>query len=311
MYQKHYGRHMNHGLYFSIFYKLLQSLTQLVIDYPNTDSINGNFTFNGISGDYLHFLPHFTQLTDLTICNTMKNSARDINGMDVIGAYILPFFAVLNVCHSLVNFNYECFIRVPMRELLIEMELATPMDHYNNNVTKLKKLHLTIPFLAKYYMEFLTKNVTNNLQEFVVVTNHGIKRNDWMETDDMASLMAFAESVQNIPQLSISPRYERLLDKEESHADGDFSTDTPSTRGSLEMVQLYWKFVNAVKGSRVLDCGVRFVVSQQGNILGPHAGSMLNIKNNCHMDLSYRFSNMDCLFPDNASSPQLDLFLDP
>lgn len=119
------GGRFYHQLYFSTYYKLRQRLSHLAIKYPNVSNIDIKFTYYGIIGDYIHFLPDFTQLTDLAIYNTLKNSAKENKGIEVIEACVLPFFRVLNTCHSLVNFNYECFPRVPSDELLNEMESAT------------------------------------------------------------------------------------------------------------------------------------------------------------------------------------------
>lgn len=65
------------------------------------------------------------------------------------------------------------------------------------------------------------------------------------------------------------------------------------------MVQLYWKFVNTVIGSRKLSCDVHFIISQEQIYRPPGAGVVPNIEDNRNMKLSYRFSGMDCLFSDN------------
>lgn len=73
---RYYERNFSHTLYFSTYYKLRQSLSHLIIKYPNTDSSDWNFTLDRISGDYIHFLRDFTKLTDLTIYNIMENFPR-------------------------------------------------------------------------------------------------------------------------------------------------------------------------------------------------------------------------------------------
>lgn len=101
--------------------------------------------------------------------------------------------------------------------------------------------------------------------------------------------MKFAESLQSVPHLSIKPYAQDLLSKgriylpyPRHHILNSASADGSS--GSLEMVQLYWRFVNAIKGARELDCDARFVISQPR--LFDSAGFVLNIKDNRNMELS-------------------------
>lgn len=52
------------------------------------------------------------------------------------------------------------------------------------------------------------------MQEFVLVTDQDIDPTDWMQNnDDMAILLEFAESLQEIPQLCIGPRNKGPLEE--------------------------------------------------------------------------------------------------
>lgn len=178
---------------------------------------------------------------------------------------------------------YESDYSLPADETLSAV-LPTAMDRYNNNATKLKKLELSIPGLTSPYMEYLTqKHVTNQLQEFILTTNYrGINFNDWIHNEYKSRiLIKFAESLQSIPHLSFSPKWQNLISKGTTVMQS-MPTGLPSTSGDLELVQLFWKLVNAIKGSRELNCDVRFIVSQI-SLLNRATNFVLNITDNRNM----------------------------
>lgn len=107
--------------------------------------------------------------------------------------------------------------------------------------------------------------------------------------------MAFAKDLQSVQHLTIKHKYRNpvsagssALFLDPSLQDG-VSSHVSARSSSLEEIRLYWNFVNTVKGPRELDCDARFAISQVQ--LRELTGFELCVKNNCIMDLSYRFSN--------------------
>ncbi|KAG2229044.1 hypothetical protein BDF21DRAFT_426799 [Thamnidium elegans] len=163
-------------LHFAVCYNFCKSIQRLVT-FANPYSIHNQLH------DFTYYLPHFTQLTELSIYN---NRQKD-----------LTIFDILNNCKSLTIFKYSSYLQIPQRA---ESQSCSNTNKY------LKQIHLNIPTITKSYIQFLIEQSNYQLESLVLnIQSTNLYR--WIiQNQKILSLFSVAASKLNSLQITCNPK---------------------------------------------------------------------------------------------------------
>jgi hypothetical protein len=249
-------------LHFSACYNFRQTITRLVV-FPNDYIINGSF------GNFLKYLPHFTQLTHLSIYNDREKD--------------LTIFNILLTCPNLKSLKYTSYFPVPDKAEYIYDRMTQKIDKSKFLVDSLadlkspsyyskhlKVLDLNLPALTETYIQYITHYTPTNL-DTVMIHIQGADFHNWIHDPLVLKLAQRLSKVKNL-QIHASPEI------------------SPHTLLETKMNRFY-KFIIALKGDRDLYCEATFSKSRSSE-------TIIDIRDNQYMTFT-------CGIVDNGQSSLL------
>lgn len=162
-------------LHFSVCYNFSKSIKRLV-------TFANEYRIHGDKFDFLYYLPHFDQLTELSIYNDRQKD--------------LTIFDILACCKNLTTFKYSSYFQVPMRAE--EQEICITNNY-------LKSIHLNIPTITRSYIQYLIKQ-SNTLESLVLNIQSTNLYRFLIENQSIISTFSLAVSKLNNLQITCNPK---------------------------------------------------------------------------------------------------------